>query len=985
MTHNSRFAQTNPAPVVYGRDPELETLRAVLASALAGHGHFVLIAGEAGIGKTTLIQAVLDDVSSQAVILKGASYDLGSTPPYGPWLEILRANEPALDLATRPSFVSSFGMDDAIVVGDALFDDTVSFFTSIAQERPLVLVLEDMQWADHASVELLRYLVRRVSTAPMLVIATYRDDELALGDPLYLLLPQLVRESASTRIMLRRLALADIQSLVDARYRLRASSASELSTWLFQLGEGNPFYTSELIQTLEQEGVVHEVASGWELGNLAAVQVPSLIMQLVDARLNRLDAGPRQLLQIAAVIGIEVPVELWKSVAAVSDDELADCLEQAMAAGLLDEIRGRPAFGFRHALIREALYYSVVLPRRRLLHQRIAEEMVRRAASDPDILAHHFQRARDARAVEWLARAGVRAARQFAWRTAVDRFRTALEVLDREPDPPSDRAWLLYLCGMLSRRSSLPDGVRALEQAITIAEQSDDRLLPGIAKMDLGMLHCASGQIALGLRLMESGMATLEVGASHSPGDSNTPGFLQSILQPLVSEAPSRYGIYANWLAVTGQFKRAIAVGEQLIPRIPDAPPQVRYDDYYDTFIGLGQAYAALGRPDQSREAFDRAVAGYSSIEAMPWVYFRSEAFCLATFWLDQPARRDVLRTLVGEAWRRSDGAFSPNVSRMYRLELLSYLRGDWDETIETGSSVLQHGSTGIGRIATRLVLGYIHLHRGDFDIAADHLYRIRSEHSVEEFGNAWFHAAIGVQSLVCRHALETGDRAAADLAIDRHSEWLETTGAVIGRSELALNRAFRAKVAGDARAALAFATEAVGLARAPHQPLALLQALRFVSHLEHLCGEHEPAMEHAQQSLDLALACAVPFEIALSRVSQAELLVQVNDLENASASLEMARETLAHLRAAPALAQVTTLEQELRAWSRPTRTPGGLSERELEVLLLVAKGLSDAEVAGRLFISRRTVSGHLQSIYSKLGVSSRTAAVAFAFENELM
>lgn len=972
----------DPIPVLYGRDAELGILRACIDAAISGRGQLVLISGQAGIGKTSLTQAALDAVPDGVIVLKGSSYDLGVTPPYGPWIELLRAYEPGGNLPRFPAIARSRDGLESMGSTQAILDDVMQFLTDVSASRSLVLVLEDAHWADHASVELLRYLARLILPLRVLIIVTYREDELTVGDPLHLVLPLLVRETHATRIMLRPLGEEHVRKLVDDRFLLSEGDAVRLTEWLVRLGGGNPFFIGELLQTLEYEGTVHPDGERWRLGDLESVQAPALILQLIESRLDRVSAGTHELLQVASVIGLEVPIDLWAHVSQVTDDVLAEAITQAQAARLIDEARGRPSFVFRHALIREALYYSIVLPRRRTLHRQVAEALAQQSSPDADELAHHFHHARDARAAEWFVQAGVRAAHQFAWRTAADRFRLALDWVERDGGRQVAAGWLLYFIGMLSRRLSLNESTRALERALVLADECGDTQLTGLVTTGIGLMHCIQGRIAQGLEGIETGIRIQKQYVAQVPEQSTDEDRVRSLLRTILPDPDGRHGTLVNWLALTGHFENAIARGEALIPRIPPTHTQIRFDEYVAVFVGLGHAYLALGRPDDALEAFERAHF-HSSIETLPWMYYRSVMSCVSLYWLDQEEVRERVWAMMSEAWSRASGYFSPNIRRGYRIE--QYLLGEWDDAEDAALASLADGSPSVGRIATRTVLAYIYWHRGDLDRAREQLLLVRTEHNLDTFGEVWFAAAVRMYELEAQLSLSQGDLIAADAAIERHGAWLDWGNAVAWRADHQLLLAARAEAAGDLGTAIEHAREAVRLAEEPRQPLALLHGHRLLARVEISRSRYSDASSHLQAALDLARACEVPIELALTQIVEAQLAVASGSIEAAHAPVAAARKTCERLRARPALDQIADLESRLMGRAGSARARGGLSERELEVLRLVAQGLSDAEVAERLFISRRTVSGHLQSIYNKLGVTSRTAAAAFAFENQLV
>jgi predicted ATPase len=279
----------------------------------------------------------------------------------------------------------------------------------LANARPLLLMLEDLHWSDPESLYLLRYLARQLMDHRILIVATYRDVEVMREHHLFQLLPILVREADAKRIDLRPLTEADVSNLVGDRYHLSRSDLTRLGAYLQEHGEGNPLFTRELLRTLEEQGHLRQETSSWVLGDVRNVPVPRLLRQVIERRLERLNDEQRALLEVAAVIGQEVPLDLWQAVSEATDEKLIVTMEQAVAAHVVDEATHHQSVGFTHALIREALYTGIVLPRRNKLHQAIAEALLRDPAPDTDAVAYHLDQAGDERAIDWLITAGEQA------------------------------------------------------------------------------------------------------------------------------------------------------------------------------------------------------------------------------------------------------------------------------------------------------------------------------------------------------------------------------------------------------------------------------------------------------------------------------------------------------------------------------------------------------------------------------------------------
>jgi ATP/maltotriose-dependent transcriptional regulator MalT len=243
------------------------------------------------------------------------------------------------------------------------------------------------------------------------------------------------------------------------------------------------------------------------------------------------------------------------------------------------------------------------------------------------------------------------------------------------------------------------------------------------------------------------------------------------------------------------------------------------------------------------------------------------------------------------------------------------------------------------------------------------------------------------LQILAARVALDGGDAAGAHAWLEAHDRWLAWSGSVAGHAEGQLGWAAYHRARGDLVEAREHAERALAHAAAPRQPLALLAAHRLLGELDASQRRYGDAQVHLAEALALAEACAAPYERALTLLALAELRLATGDRVRAAADLAAARALLEPLAARPALARAADLDDRFAASAAsdaPVSYPAGLSAREVDVLRLVAEGLTDAQVADRLFLSPRTVNAHLRSIYGKLGIPSRGAAIRFALDHHL-
>jgi predicted ATPase/DNA-binding CsgD family transcriptional regulator len=380
------------------REPHLEQLEEHLRQAAAGHGRMVLVGGEAGVGKTTLADEFCRRVADGAVVLR-TSCDALSTP--GP-LGAVRDLAPALGLL----------IDDKPLDGEArdrLFREVLAALA--ARPEPTVVVAEDAHWSDGVSIELLRFLGRRIGELPLLFVVTYRDDEIGTDHPLRLVLGDLATAPAVHRINVRPLSQAAVQQMAEGTGRDAAT--------LYRLTAGNPFFLTE---ALAAEGEI----------------VPATVGDAVLARAARLSPEARAVLDVAAVIGSSIDPDLLLTVAGPVLDEADECIARGLLRGTDDSL------AFSHELTREAILAAIAPLRRRLLHARVLAALREAPGAQRDLaqLAHHAEAAGDRAAVlEFATAAAEQAAALHAHREAAAQYARALRFGDALP--AAERARLL--------------------------------------------------------------------------------------------------------------------------------------------------------------------------------------------------------------------------------------------------------------------------------------------------------------------------------------------------------------------------------------------------------------------------------------------------------------------------------------------------------------------------------------------------------------
>ncbi len=964
-------------------------LHAHLSAALIGQGGLVILGGEAGIGKTTLAEDTCHAASAAgALVLAGHCYDRTETAPYGPWVELIEQfgmlpdRSPALRAIAQPGIAHSTSQA-------ALFGEVREFLVAIAHERPLVILLDDLHWADTASLDLLRFVARTLSRVPILLLVTYRSDEVTRGHPLYWLLPVLVREALAVRIDLSPLGDDDVHALVEHAYHLPADDADRLVSYLQARAEGNPFFLGELLRSLVGTVLLPTTTGGWALSTLDVLPVPVLLRQVIDARLERLGPAADTLLTIAAVIGQIVPLPLWAAVGETTIDTLIPLVERAVEARVLDAAPDGLTVRFSHALIREALYEGVLPPRRRRWHLQIGDALLAQdAAPDPDAVAWHFSQAGDRRAVDWLTRAGERARGALAWGTATMRFEAALALLEMEDDDSAlnARGWLRFRLALLRRFVDPAAGVVALEESERLGHVTGDQALVAYTRFYQGMLRCMRGDFRQGIADEEAGIALLD---ALSPTDRDRLAMLDTTSDPL--DAQHGRGDLTLALGENGRYAQARALGEQIVSLPAAQTTGSRGDAYY----GLAYTYAALGQPDAARRAFALAREIFRADDHRSMVtasLFDELMVVILPYLADQPQERQRVEAELSESFAALDDVFDERSVRSARV-VSRVLDGAWTEAF----TIFEQSSLRFTRLVIATLLAPIARHQGNATLAWSLVHNgLPAGPDTAPEDSAGY--ILPLRTLAVTLALDAGDLDAARRWLTALDRWLEWSGSVLGHADAHLCWAAYERAAGNPAQARERTLQALAAASAPRQPLVLLAAQRLLGELDLVNGRLADAESRLAAALTLADACGARHEQALTLLLDAELHLVRGDHGTAQTQLDTVRALCTSMGATLTLARAAALVARLVAATAAIATtpatstsatsvahlPGGLTAREIEVLQHLATGLGNAEIARHLNLSPRTINAHLTTIYSKLGVTTRGAAIRVALDHGL-
>ncbi|WP_169944216.1 BTAD domain-containing putative transcriptional regulator [Microbispora sp. H11081] len=493
--------RTSHAGGLIARREQFQRAAERLAWARRGRGGVLLVSGEAGIGKTSLAEAVADEASALGMaVARGRCAEDTGAPAFWPWLQVLRDLAPpeagpyrtasyaggagggqevaralaALSGAAEPETADAgqgLGLtapgpvaDGRAGLGAALFALHERVTRTLVAAGPALVVLDDLHWADAASLRLLAFAAGELHRAPVLVLATMRPEPGDEPDQLRETLAALARERGAERLTLPPFAREDVAAYLAGRDLPDARLASVL----FERTGGNPFYLGELVRLLDSEHRLDAASAG----------VPEGVREVIGRRVARLPEETRALLGAAAVLGREVSLDVLEAACGAPAEEVMALLEPAVATGLLTEVPDGFDYRFSHALVRDALYTDLGRVRRARLHLRTGEALETLAGIEPSVLAHHFGMAARAggaaKAVEYAVRAARQATAQCAYDEAVDWWGRALTALG--PADAARRCGLLVRHGEALRAVGDVDRARSvLEEAIALAARIGER------------------------------------------------------------------------------------------------------------------------------------------------------------------------------------------------------------------------------------------------------------------------------------------------------------------------------------------------------------------------------------------------------------------------------------------------------------------------------------------------------------------------------
>ncbi len=988
--------------VLHGRDREGARLDTAFAAAVAGQGSTLIVGGEAGIGKSRLVGRLATSARERgATVLIGACLPIGSgSIPYAPFVEALRGLARSVEPARLAALLGpsrhelerllpelaprSAAMADRPEFDRAgqtrLFEAVLGVVERQARIGPVVVIVEDIQWADDGTRGLLGFLSRHLRGAPVLVLVTLRSDELDRRDPVLTFAAEMERDDWVDRLELRPVKRDDVAAMLRALGRDRVSK--EWIDEVLSRSGGNPFFVEQLASRLDRD------ADDTTLP-------PGLRDVLVD-RLARLPDQTQTVLRAAAAAGRRVDDEILAAVLELPPQVVADALrpaiEQRILVGAEGVNRDLGGYAFRHALLAEVAYAGLLHGERHRLHAAFGREMERRGEIGgmpvtPAEIAHHWVAARDgARAVPASVEAGSAAEGVYAFAEAGRHYETALDWWDRagSSTASADRIDVLQrtaecavLTGAYGRAIELGRAAVVAEQ---IAETADGR--PDAARLgalhdrlrwylwEAGDLPAAEAAVAEALRLIPT----------DPPSATRARALAQSAGLKLFTGDPGAAAPIATEAIRTAQA--AGALSEEALG------------------LGvLGWCEAITGDADQGVATFRR---GLDIAERLGGVEGIALGHANLAALLDRVGRSEASLTAAREGYaiaRRLGVARTYGGGLMVHVAKALFDLGRWDEAMTAADEGLALDPVGRPAILLHVARARVDTNQGRFDAAAEHL-RLAGDSGAEPAGAISHRAALlaGVAELAAWQRDLSAVRGAVDQAMLAMDEGLPLDPAL---GWLAWH-ALRAEA------------DAAELARAHHDDAALSEIDRRVAPIaKRLLGSLGRAASNDRRLAALAGLChgelariagrsdavawartaedwdglARPAPAAYARYRSAEAVLGANgERSEAIVALRTAHVAAVRLGAVPLRHAIERLARQARidlASVAPdgqrSADPLGLTGREAEVIRLVVAGMSNQQIADALFITRKTASVHVSNILGKLGVANRVEAAAVA------
>lgn len=978
-----------PGSDLVGRQHELALIGNRYKAARDGYSRVVLLVGELGIGKTCILNEVaaraLDD---RASVLRGGASESEGMPPYLPFLEALGeyirltpSDQLRKQVAQAPQILASILPELADRLGELpefyrslpeqarlrLYVAVGTFLETISMQRVVVLVLDDLHWADSASLDLLCYILQHHSKARLLILGAYRESKIDRNPALDRAMNELVRQRVLTRIAVHPLSSAEIEEL--AVNYLGAPISSTISQLLYEQSEGNPFFAEELIRNWIETGALLQENNRWVATSSPFLQaLPPNIVGILRQRFSRISPNIIDHLRIAAIIGRTFDISMLASVENLEVETIEEHMLEAMHAGLVRADQNGN-FTFSHDKIRECLYAEVSTSRRQRLHEIIGRKLeARYDQKNPKNtyqlaeLAFHFTRSGDqARGATYSQLAAEQAVRSSAFNEAMIHYRRALELLDTDDER---RGNLLLNLG----ETTLVAGVNgeaaiAYEAALTCLLRSGELEAAARAAHGLGLAQWRQDALQAARVALER---SLELQGNQLSAE---------VVRVLV-DLSTLFTIYMDQHAEGIAYaQRALEVARSLGDRsLEAAATRAVAGEFFMRGIDISGASQLLERAVALAEESDNPTEAAECILYLEGIYYWKAE-------IRRSYKISLYRTTLMERSRQSSLLWN---SSSWTALLLS-CQGAWveaEQAIERAQALVDYLSRPAYLAFLYQIRGFLAYQREDY-ASAEREFQASMVNQQKGPGWLMFRPAglLGLTQVAVGKREEAYTRIAelealaAELPIDS----LPTAPILTCLALLAI-------ALGDQEQAADLYPRLLTLSGQHYWFL----VDRVLGEIATICGDWEKAMMHLSTAEATARREGLLPELARALLAKAKCEVAHGSPGSTSRATYLLKQALVlfeQLSLTEAAGRVCTQLRLLsrRKSSSPSSTlPAELTQSEASVLHLVVTGKSNRQIAQHLGISEKTVANHLSHIYNKTASENRAAAAAFAIRHGL-
>jgi DNA-binding CsgD family transcriptional regulator len=961
---------------------EIERL---LAEAKSGTGQLLAISGEAGIGKSRLAKVAADRAEDKGfAVFWGRCHEKQYVPPYWPWKQIMRGllelPQKAKDRHRYDAFAAALGF----VIPEIrrrpgghenfpalspeqerihVLDGATGLVKTVSERKPLLLILDNLHCADELSLQLLEVLAREVTEWKVVIAVVYREPNLSGTGPFLETLSALAGEGPFHSITLNGWEKSVVRDYLRAY--MKAEPATELVQAIHQRTDGNPLFVAEVIRLLDLEGMIGPAFSGrepeWE------IHIPEKVRLAILGQVQKLTPPCRGCLSVAALSGREFDKALLEELEAVEPGRLEEVLEEAIVSGLIEGVGGYGGrYRFIHSLIQEVVEEQVPAPRRAPLHRRIGNALERRYEGSLDAhageLGRHFEsagREGTVKALHYWQMAGESSLRTCAFEDAYEQFSKAL-ALSKDWAPGQEQAGLLF--GLAQSQHGLGDNKSAVENLASAFK-----------------LYVSSGDLTRAFQVVEHPYLPAEMRGLGVTRLLETAMALAGPDSALAERLGTHYGLSmyhdtGNYDAAVGIFRRALEsarkTGDRGRERMCLANWAHVEDDELHFLSSHQMGEQAISMAAEQHDHLVEAAARYSHWTALLGLGRLAEA---------KGEARAILH--LGERLH------SPYLrcAGLYAFANVARQEGDFSGSQESSSKALasRHSSFSISNMIVR---SFISFETGNREEGLDYLHRIMEARSraAETFHWAgWLAVNIPYASWITGYELplEAAEADARKVAASKGMLRRDAANANAGFAIIAVLR-------NDSTAAERLYGELEPFRGLVAWPQHSLWADHLLGALARSAGHPLLAREHFEAAIALSRTAGMRVELAYTCCDFADLCSgdgPGRDEERAAALWKESWAIAEGVGMAALVERLKKMQERMKtAGPGPAAFPDSLSKREVDVLRLLAEGLSNDQIGASLFISPYTVANHVQRILEKTGAANRTEAAVYAVRRGL-